>query len=105
MRTVRYEATRYEINAVPSGHPDAHKYVIIVERTGPDEWAVRRDGYCLGHTGRWTPEPPPQLRTGSWLGLHRSPLDQALDAATLAAPAITVNGRTAAQIAAAAVTR
>lgn len=93
---------------IPVGHCDRDTWQVTVDlrhsRDGVQSWAVRISGRALNtETGEFDYEPIPSERTDDWLATHRfSDYDAACRAAMEAAPGVTWNGRSAAQIAAAA---
>lgn len=94
-------ATEYTVNAIPDGVDEADRslFEIKVEWRGRDRWAVTRPGRrCLGTDGEWDWESLPSERTDDWLATHRFDLDTALRLAREAAPRVTVNGWTVAQV-------
>lgn len=99
---VRAEAwpTCYEVGLLQPGDLNAHTWNLTVELRGVDTWAVVMRGHsCLSSTGKWDLEPIPSDRTDEWIKAHRFTLEEALRLAKAAAPGVTVNGRSAAEIA------
>ncbi len=94
--TVR--ATRYEVSCLPPDNINAHHFSITVEWRGRDRWAVCRFKECLGTDGEWDYEPMSSSREDDWLATHRFGLDEALELAKTAAPLMTVNGLTVADV-------
>lgn len=98
---VRVEATAYTVSALPEPIPDADSWAIIVEYRGHGRWAACHGRRCLSAAGRWDWEPIPSERDDEWLADHRFTLPAALSVAERAAPLVTVNGRTPADVLAA----
>ncbi|MFJ7417947.1 hypothetical protein ACIQXD_04960 [Streptomyces uncialis] len=96
---VTVTACRYEVSLLPVDNINHAIYAIGVEHRGGDRWAVVRQRECLGADGTWSWEPIPSERGGEWLAAHCFDLDTALRLARAAAPHVTVNGRSAAQVA------
>lgn len=94
--TVR--VTRYDVSCVPPDHIDSIHFTARVEYRGHDLWAVLDGPYCLGTDGEWDYEPSPSNREDDWLETHRFDLDTALKLAKEAAPKMTVNGYTVADV-------
>lgn len=90
--------TRYEVSCLPPDHIDAPHFTITVEWRGGDLWAVCRFRECLGTDGEWDYEPSPSNRTDEWKNNHRFDLASALALAQAAAPKMTVNGYTVADV-------
>lgn len=90
--------TRYEVCCLPPDHIEAPHFTITVEWRGGDLWAVCRFKECLGTDGVWDWEPSPSNRTDEWKNAHRFDLDSALALAKDAAPEMTVNGYTVADV-------
>ena len=90
-------ATRYTVNLLPETDPHGHSFEITVEYRGHGQWAILRNGWCLGQDGAWDYELRPSEREDEWIAEHRFDLDTALRLAKEAAPGVTVNGRTAAE--------
>ncbi len=96
---------RYEVCALPETNINHHLYAIAVEYRGADRWAVIQHQQCLGtdgiwDDGTWDYELRPSERDDDWLDTHRFDLETALRLAEEAAPKVTVNGVTAAEVAA-----
>lgn len=89
--------TAYRVSLLPEGR-GAHVFDVTVEYRGRGTWAVLHSGYCLGTGGDWEYESIPSERADAWIASHRFPLEEALDLASEAAPHVTVNGRTAAEV-------
>jgi hypothetical protein len=90
--------TRYEVSCLPEDNINAHHFTILVEHRGGDRWAVKDGFYCLGTDGDWEYESIPSERTDEWLATHRFDLDTALRLAKEAAPEMTANGWTVADV-------
>ena len=99
---MRVRVVAYQVGVIPEALSplDADTWAIIVEHTGFDRWAVRHRCFnaCLNTAGEWDREPIPGERTEAWLDAHRFDIGTALDMAQKAAPHVTVNGMTAAQV-------
>lgn len=91
-------ATRFEVSLLPEDDINYPFYTVAVEDRGNDRWAVVRHRQCLGVDGEWSWESIPSEREDEWLASHRFDLDAALDLAREAAPGVTVNGVTAAEV-------
>lgn len=91
-------ATAYTVTCLPDDIPDRSHWSITVEYRGSDTWAVKRWSDCLGRDGEWDYEPNPSSRTDEWIAGHRFPLDETLELAKAAAPQVTVNGFTPAEL-------
>lgn len=94
--TVR--VTRYEVSCLPEGHDAKFAMTINVEYRDRGLWAVMHMGEALGADGEWDYEPSPSNREDDWLETHRFDLDTALRLAKEAAPKMTVNGYTVADL-------
>lgn len=99
MDDVRVEATTYTVSLLPFDHIDAGSFSITVEQRSQDRWAVLHHRWCLGSDGEWDYEMQPSSREDDWLATHRFDLDTALALAKEAAPKLTVNGRSAGEVA------
>ncbi|MEU5426894.1 hypothetical protein AB0H73_14995 [Streptomyces olivoreticuli] len=84
--------TRYAVSLLPEDHVDYHLFVITVEDRGNNQWAITRNGSCLGSDGTWDHGIKEYGRGARWLATHRFDLDTALRLAKRAAPSIRVNG-------------
>ncbi|MGK5628566.1 hypothetical protein [Streptomyces sp. URMC 123] len=93
------QATRYTVSCLPEDDVNARHYEITVEYRGGGRWAVTRFSTCLGVDGTWALGIKPYDRGDDWLDAHRFDLDTALHLAKKAAPSVTVNDVTAADIA------
>jgi hypothetical protein len=98
-------ATRFTVNLLPETDINSHLFEITVEYRGNGQWAVLRHGRCLSQDGEWDYEMRPSEREDDWIAAHRFDMDSALRLAKEAAPAVTVNGRTAAEALARSVAR
>lgn len=92
-------ATEYEVSLLPDGDINHGTYAVKVEYRGRGLWAVTHHRRCLGTDGEWDFELNPSSREDEWLTTHRFGLEEALRLAEVAAPDITVNGRTARDVA------
>lgn len=90
--------TRFEVSLLPEDDINYPFHTVAVEDRGNDRWAVVRHRQCLGADGEWSWESIPSEREDEWLASHRFDLDAALDLAREAAPGVTVNGVTAAEV-------
>lgn len=98
--TVYVTQSVYLVSCLPEDADSGENWhwAIRVERTGPDIWAIRWAGRTWNHAmGHWDMEPSPSNRSDEWLRNARSDLATALAQATLLAPEVTVNGKTAEQ--------
>ena len=91
-------ATRYSVSALPPDHCEAGHFTIEVEWRGAGRWAVCRHRMCLGTDGEWDFESVPTERAEKWLAAHRFDLHTAMRLAREAAPGLTVNGFTVADV-------
>lgn len=82
----------------PEGHIGLSSWALEVTYRGRNLWAVLHRGYCLGKDGVWEYEPSPSNREDDWLKTHRFTRAEALALAYKAAPNVTVNGRSAAEL-------
>lgn len=83
---------------------DARVTVARVEGVEGIRWAIYRggtgSGVCLSRSGKWDFEPIPSSRSFHWLRQHRyASLEDAIERARKAAPAVEINGRTALELA------
>lgn len=90
--------TEVTVCAVPEDNITHHSYAITVAWRGDETYAVTHYRRCLGTDGEWDFEPSPGSRTDKWIATHRFAYDTALRLARAAAPGVTVNGWSAAQI-------
>ncbi|HEX5568071.1 MAG TPA: hypothetical protein VFY14_14280 [Streptomyces sp.] len=89
--------TRYEVSVLPEGDINRRHYTIYVEYRGNEQWAVH-DGFAsLAVDGTWSEGLKSYGRYG-WVERHLFGLVTALRLAEEAAPGVTVNGVTAAQV-------
>jgi len=95
---VEVRITRYAVCAYPGDDINRGHFVVTVEDRGGGRWAVCQYGMCLNTSGGWDYEPIPSERRDDWLATHRYDLDTALRLAQQAAPKITVNGSTIADV-------
>ena len=98
-----FKATEYQVSIFteeedPEGYIGLSAWALKVAYRGRDRWAVLHHGLCLSTTGTWDYESSPTNREDEFLATHRFGFREALDLAEKAAPDITVNGRTAAEI-------
>lgn len=98
MVKVSTRVTAYEVSCLPEDHIDHHLWALKVEDRGRGLWAVLHKGYCLGRDGTWDYEPRSSSRTDEWLTEHRFEYDDAIRLAQQAAPHVTVNGLTPADV-------
>ncbi|WP_141576064.1 hypothetical protein [Actinomadura sp. WMMA1423] len=96
--TAAIRATRYTVCALPEDNVNARHFSLYVEYRGRDRWAVSDGFLCLGNDGEWEYESIPSERADEWLATHRFDLDTALNLARAAAPKVTVNGYTVADV-------
>lgn len=92
------QVTRYEVYLFPPDDFTHSHYTISIELRDTNLWGVFQGPYCLGADGVWEYEPLPSNRDDAWLDAHRFDLDTALRLAKQAAPGVTVNGRSAAEV-------
>lgn len=94
------QVTGYRVTAIPPGLDDvnAHVFDVRVEWRGGDTFAVCWLSQCLGSDGEWDYEPIPSSREQDWLATHRFAEEEALRLAHQAAPNVTVNGHTPAEL-------
>ena len=98
MTTVDVRVTEYAVCALPEDNINARHFTITVAYRGEGQWAVLRHGMCLGADGTWDYEPSPSNRGDEWLAAHRFDEKTAVKLAYEAAPAVTVNGHTVADV-------
>ena len=96
-------ATNYKVSVFaesddPEHHIGLSSWDLEVAYRGRGLWGVLHRGFCLGKDGTWSYESSPSNREDDWLGEHRWPLEEAMTLAVKAAPHVTVNGRTAAEL-------
>lgn len=92
------QATCYLVSCLPEGQEDRYLFALQVEYRGSSRWAVTRHGKCLNRDGTWDWESRPSEREDEWLAEHRFDLDTAMTLAKAAAPLVTVNGFTVADV-------
>ncbi len=95
---VHTTATTYTVCALPLDRREAGHFSITVEWRSEGRWAVCRFRQCLDANGEWDFERSPSNREDEWLDAHRFDLDTALWLAQQAAPTITVNGYSIADV-------
>jgi len=99
---VTVRPSSYTVSCLPRRDMDTHLFEIRIEErgqmNGTTRWAVCRMGYCLNRRGRWDYEMLPSSRTDRWIAGHRFDLATATRLAKKAAPLITVNGFTVADM-------
>ncbi len=102
MTDVHTMATVYTVSALPPDHRENGLFAVTVEwrghYDGSDKWAACRHRQCLDVNGEWDWESIPSEREDDWLATHRFDLETALRLAQQAAPNITVNGFTPADV-------
>jgi hypothetical protein len=98
-------ATEYTVCALPRDDPNFNTFAITVAWRGsihPERldhcWAATRHRRCLDASGAWDWEPSPSGREDDWLAAHRFTLEQALELARAAAPHVTTNGLSPADV-------
>lgn len=99
----RDQVTKYTISVFaegddPEGHIGLSSWALEVAYRGRNLWAVLHQGYCLSKDGSWDYEPSVTNREDDYLAMHRFNLSEALERARKAAPEVTVNGWTAAEL-------
>jgi hypothetical protein len=109
VRPVAYEVTVWPEDAFgdPGQAMNASEWCVTVARVPGFKgirWAIYRGGYgsgvCLNRAGDWDREPIPSGRSENWLHQHRfASLEDAIERAKVAAPSVTINGRTALELA------
>lgn len=97
------QASEYRVSVFteaddPDGDIGLSHWALTVAWRGRDLWAVLHHSYCLNKQGGWDYEMRPSAREDDWLGEHRFHLNEALELARKAAPDVSVNGHTAAEI-------
>lgn len=95
---VSVQPTRFRVSVLPAGDPRGVDFAIDVEYTGGWHWAVVHAGRVLGRDGVWRVEPEPDALDEAWLAGHRFGLEDAIRAASAAAPHVTVGGVSAADV-------
>lgn len=89
----------YQVSCLPLDHRAARHLSVWVKWRGRGLWAVTDDGgRCLNANGEWVWEPQVSSRTDAWIAGHRFDLDTALRLAKEAAPHLTVNDLTVADV-------
>ncbi len=90
--------TAYQVSVLPIDHPAARHLSVWVKWRGRNRWAVSDGMQCLSADGEWVFEPQTSARTDEWIAAHRFDLETALRLAKQAAPHLTVNGLTVADV-------
>lgn len=91
--------TEVTISVLPESSINHSTFAVKVAWRGDERYAVLHHGYCLGTDGEWDYESIPSGREDDWLATHRFTYDEAYRRAIDVAPAIKVNGFTAAEAA------
>lgn len=92
------KATRYRVCSLPEDNINARYFVLHVEYRRDSQCVVRQPtepALCLGTDGTWEWE---SGVTDEWIATYRHDFDTAMRLAKDAAPDVTVNGRTAADV-------
>lgn len=93
------QATEYTVSCIPEDNINSFSFGLTVRYRGGGRWAVQRGEHaCLGADGTWADGVKPYDRGDDWLAAHRFDLDTALRLAKDAAPHVTVNGYTVADV-------
>ena len=100
--TVYTRLTEMTVCALPEENVNHGHYAITVQWRGGETYAVKRHSLVLGADGKWDYEPMPSSRDDAWIATHRFSYDEACRLAVEAAPHVTVNGHTVADVLAAA---
>lgn len=96
--------TQFTLSVLPEDNVNYRHYAVRVEYGRGEGWAVRNAiGDCLGADGEWMFDgarfiEDPDAKA-AWLAEHRFDLSTAMKLARDAAPDVTINGRTARQVA------
>ena len=91
--------TAYQVSCLPIDHAAARHLSVWVKWRGENRWAVTDGGMrCLSRNGEWGFEPQTSSRTDEWIAAHRFDFDTALRLAKEAAPHLTINGLTVADV-------
>lgn len=93
-------ATRYEVSILPEDDVNYRLYAVQVQRRPDGKWMVvsKAMDACYGLDGVWADGVKPYGRGDDWVRAHRFDEATALRLAREAAPSVTVNGITAAQV-------
>jgi hypothetical protein len=97
-RTTEYAVSIFTEADDPDGRIGLSSWELKVAYRGRSLWAVVHHSYCLNKSGGWDYEMRPTAREDDWLSEHRFLLLDALRLARAAAPNVTVNGWTAAEL-------
>jgi hypothetical protein len=97
-RVITYEYSVFTEADDPEHYIGLSSWTIEVAYRGRGLWGVLHRGFALGKDGTWDYESSPSNREDDWLGEHRWPLAEAQERALKAAPHVSVNGRTAAEV-------
>lgn len=90
--------TEVTVCALPEDNVNHSSYAITVQWRGGETHAVKRHSMVLGADGEWDYEPSPSNRDDDWIATHRFTYDRAYQLACQAAPHVTVNGFTVADL-------
>jgi hypothetical protein len=91
--------TEYTFYGLPEDHRASPGFQIRVQYRGRGQYAVMDGCSCLGTDGTWDYEPLPSSRTDEWIAAHRFAENEALLLAERLLPSLTVNGKTAKDLA------
>lgn len=97
-RLTEYQVSVFTEADDPDGHIGLSSWTLTVAYRGRDRWAVTDGHRCLNKSGAWDYEMRPSERGDEWLAEHRFTRAEALALAYKAAPDVTVNGWTAAEL-------
>lgn len=92
------KATCYRVCSLPEDNINHRYFVLHVEYRRDGQWVVCQQGnlkLCYGKDGSWEWE---SGVTDEWIAKYRHDFDTAIRLAKEAAPQVTVNGRTAAEV-------
>lgn len=95
---IHIKLTEVTVSLLPETHVEYRRRAVKVVYQGNDLWRVVNSGYFLGADGTWSPG---QSEDGDdWYEQHQFDYDTAHRLAIEVAPTLTLNGLTAAEIAA-----
>ena len=97
-RQTEYQVSVFQESDDPEGYLGLSSWSLTVAYRGRDLWAVTDRINCLSRSGSWDYEMRPSEREDGWLAEHRFPLEEALALAQAAAPSVSINGRSAAEL-------
>jgi hypothetical protein len=92
--------TCYAVSLLPEDDVNYRTHAVMVMYCVDGRWAVIHQvtDTCFGADGEWADGIKPYGRGDEWLATHRFDHETALDLAKQAAPSVTVNGITTADL-------